>query len=75
MVWGMPGALAKAGGAEFIVTLDRIAGRLIQIMGNRSHREDLFPDLADSALQHFQAPPLVQSLVGSAPSRPIWELT
>ena len=35
VVWGMPGALAKMGGAEFIVSLDRIAARLTQIVTAR----------------------------------------
>lgn len=35
VVWGMPGALAKAGGAEFIVSLDRIARRLTDIVAGR----------------------------------------
>jgi two-component system chemotaxis response regulator CheB len=32
VVWGMPGALVKMGGAEFIVSVDRIARRLTDIL-------------------------------------------
>jgi two-component system chemotaxis response regulator CheB len=32
VVWGMPGALAKAGGAEFILPLDRIAKQLVKLV-------------------------------------------
>jgi two-component system chemotaxis response regulator CheB len=29
IVWGMPGELVKAGGAEEVLTLDRIAAKLL----------------------------------------------
>ena len=32
VVWGMPGELVKAGGADWVVPLSEIAGRLLQIM-------------------------------------------
>ncbi len=32
VVWGMPGELAKAGGAEFILPVDRIAAKLLQLV-------------------------------------------
>jgi two-component system chemotaxis response regulator CheB len=35
VVWGMPGALVKAGGADFIVGLDRIASRLSDLVASR----------------------------------------
>ena len=31
VVWGMPGELARSGGAEFIEPVDRIAERLIAL--------------------------------------------
>lgn len=32
VVWGMPGELVKAGGADWVVPLPEIAGRLLQVM-------------------------------------------
>jgi two-component system chemotaxis response regulator CheB len=29
VVWGMPGELVRAGGAEFVLPLDEIAGKLV----------------------------------------------
>jgi two-component system chemotaxis response regulator CheB len=34
VVWGMPGELVKAGGADVVVPLDRIAGRLIDLVAS-----------------------------------------
>ena len=33
VIWGMPGALVKAGGATFVEPIDAIAGRLIDMVG------------------------------------------
>ena len=33
VVWGMPGELVKAGGAEFVAPADAIAGRLLELVG------------------------------------------
>jgi two-component system chemotaxis response regulator CheB len=33
VVWGMPGALVKAGGAEFVEPIDGIADRVIELVG------------------------------------------
>lgn len=35
VVWGMPGALVKAGGAEFILSLDKIASRISKLVPTR----------------------------------------
>jgi two-component system, chemotaxis family, protein-glutamate methylesterase/glutaminase len=32
-VWGMPGELVRQGGAEIVVPLDRIADRIIELVG------------------------------------------
>ncbi len=34
VVWGMPGELVKAGGADVVAPLDRIAGRLIDLVAS-----------------------------------------
>jgi two-component system chemotaxis response regulator CheB len=34
VVWGMPGELVKAGGADIVAPLDRIAGRLIDLVAS-----------------------------------------
>jgi two-component system, chemotaxis family, protein-glutamate methylesterase/glutaminase len=38
VVWGMPGAVAAAGNADEIIALPAIAGRIAQIVLERSHR-------------------------------------
>jgi two-component system chemotaxis response regulator CheB len=35
VVWGMPGELVKAGGAEIVAPLDQIAGQLLALVGRR----------------------------------------
>jgi two-component system chemotaxis response regulator CheB len=34
VVWGMPGALVKAGGADLVVPLDDIAARVVELVGS-----------------------------------------
>jgi two-component system chemotaxis response regulator CheB len=34
VVWGMPGELVRAGGADFVVPLDQITDRLVEIVGS-----------------------------------------
>jgi two-component system chemotaxis response regulator CheB len=38
VVWGMPGELVKAGGADWVVPLPKIAGRLLQMIPNDAPR-------------------------------------
>jgi two-component system chemotaxis response regulator CheB len=35
VVWGMPGELVRAGGAEAVEPLERVAGRILQMAGRR----------------------------------------